>query len=205
MRNNKIFYRILKLDKNVYNELIVESSSLQRAVVIWIASYLISVLAIFTLFRDFTNFLKNNLSLIANGLPEQSVIELRNVISALEATFSSETTFTDLITTLGTGIVSSLIGISFIFVVSKYLFRKEPNLTHIIIIFGFASVTGLLNVPILFINSFGFKIAILFLASIYSLVCLGSGLKQVYFLRNIEIIILVLGSSIVSSFLLQGF
>ena len=205
MRNNKIFYRILKLDKNVYNELIVESSSLQRAVVIWIASYLISVLAIFTLFRDFTNFLKNNLSLIANGLPEQSVLELRNVISALEATFSSETTFTDLITTLGTGIVSSLIGISFIFVVSKYLFRKEPNLTHIIIIFGFASVTGLLNVPILFINSFGFKIAILFLASIYSLVCLGSGLKQVYFLRNIEIIILVLGSSIVSSFLLQGF
>ena len=205
MRNNKIFYRILKLDKNVYNELIVESSSLQRAVVIWIASYLISVLAIFTLFRDFTNFLKNNLSLIANGLPEQSVLELRNVISALEATFSSETTFTDLITTLGTGIVSSLIGISFIFVVSKYLFRKEPNLTHIIIIFGFASVTGLLNIPILFINSFGFKIAILFLASIYSLVCLGSGLKQVYFLRNIEIIILVLGSSIVSSFLLQGF
>ena len=205
MRNNKIFYRILKLDKNVYNELIVESSSLQRAVVIWIASYLISVLAIFTLFRDFTNFLKNNLSLIANGLPEQSVLELRNVISALEATFSSETTFTDLITTLGTGIVSSLIGISFIFVVSKYLFRKEPNLTHIIIIFGFSSVTGLLNVPILFINSFGFKIAILFLASIYSLVCLGSGLKQVYFLRNIEIIILVLGSSIVSSFLLQGF
>jgi len=205
MRNNKIFYRILKLDKNVYNELIVESTSLQRAVVIWIASYLISVLAIFTLFRDFTNFLKNNLSLIATGLPEQSVIELRNVISALEATFSSETTFTDLITTLGTGIVSSLIGISFIFVVSKYLFRKEPNLTHIIIIFGFASVTGLLNIPILFINSFGFKIAILFLASIYSLVCLGSGLKQVYFLRNIEIIILVLGSSIVSSFLLQGF
>jgi len=204
MRNNKIFYRILKLDKNVYNELIVESTSLQRAVVIWIASYLISVLAIFTLFRDFTNFLKNNLSLIATGLPEQSVIELRNVISALEATFSSETTFTDLITTLGTGIVSSLIGISFIFVVSKYLFRKEPNLTHIIIIFGFASVTGLLNIPILFINSFGFKIAILFLASIYSLVCLGSGLKQVYFLRNIEIIVLVLGSSIVSSFLLQG-
>ena len=205
MRNNKIFYRILKLDKNVYNELIVESTSLQRAVAIWIASYLISVLAIFTLFRDFTNFLKNNLSLIATGLPEQSVIELRNVISSLEATFSSETTFTDLITTLGTGIVSSLIGISFIFVVSKYLFRKEPNLTHIIIIFGFASVTGLLNIPILFINSFGFKIAILFLASIYSLVCLGSGLKQVYFLRNIEIIILVLGSSIVSSFLLQGF
>ena len=205
MRNNKIFYRILKLDKNVYNELIVESTSLQRAVVIWIASYLISVLAIFTLFRDFTNFLKNNLSLIATGLPEQSVIELRNVISSLEATFSSETTFTDLITTLGTGIVSSLIGISFIFVVSKYLFRKEPNLTHIIIIFGFASVTGLLNIPILFINSFGFKIAILFLASIYSLVCLGSGLKQVYFLRNIEIIILVLGSSIASSFLLQGF
>tara|TARA_B100001996_G_scaffold376337_1_gene357469 strand:- start:594 stop:1211 length:618 start_codon:yes stop_codon:yes gene_type:complete len=205
MRNNNIFYRILKLDKNIYNELITDGSSAQRAVAIWSVSYLTSVLVIFTLFRDFANFLKNNLSFIASGLPEDSLLELRNVISALEITFSSETTFTGLLTTLGTGLVSSLIGISFIFVITKYLFRKDPNFTHLVVIFGFSSVVGLLNIPILFINSFGFKLTIVFFTSIYSLVCLGSGLKQVYYLRNFETLILVLGSSIASSFLLEGF
>ena len=106
MRNNNIFYRILKLDKSIYSELITDSSSVQRAVAIWAVSYLTSVLVIFTLFRDFANFLKNNLSFIASGLPEDSLLELRNVISALEITFSSETTFTGLLTTLGTGLVS---------------------------------------------------------------------------------------------------
>ncbi len=205
MRNNNIFYRILKLDKNIYNELITDGSSPQRAVAIWSVSYLTSVLVIFTLFRDFANFLKNNLSFIASGLPEDSLLELRNVISALEITFSSETTFTGLLTTLGTGLVSSLIGISFIFIITKYLFRKDPNFIHLVVIFGFSSVVGLLNIPILFINSFGFKLTIVFFTSIYSLVCLGSGLKQVYYLRNFETLILVLGSSIASSFLLEGF
>ena len=205
MRNNNIFYRILKLDKNIYNELITDGSSPQRAVAIWSVSYLTSVLVIFTLFRDFANFLKNNLSFIASGLPEDSLLELRNVIFELEITFGSETTFTGLLTTLGTGLVSSLIGISFIFVITKYLFRKDPNFIHLVVIFGFSSVVGLLNIPILFINSFGFKLTIVFFTSIYSLVCLGSGLKQVYYLRNFETLILVLGSSIASSFLLEGF
>ena len=55
------------------------------------------------------------------------------------------------------------------------------------------------------VNSFGFKLTIVFFTGIYSLVCLGSGLKQVYYLRNFEIILLVLGSSIASSFLLECF
>ena len=205
MGNNNIFYRILKLDKSVYNELILDSSSIQRAVAIWSISYLVSVLSIFTLFADFTNFLKNNLSLIAAGLPEGTLLELKIIITELEATFNSEITFNGLITTLASGLFSSLIGIGFIFVVSKYLFRKDPNFFNIIIIFGFASITGFLNIPILFINSFGLKLLIVFISGLYSLVCLGSGLKQVYFLRNFEVILLVLGSSIASSFLLEGF
>ncbi len=204
MRNNNIFYRILKLDKNIYNELIADGSSLQRAVAIWSVSYLVSVLSIFILFGDFTNFLKNNLSLIASGLPEGSLLELKILISDLEGAFTSETTFTGLLTTLASGLFSALIGVGFVFVVSKYLFRKDPNFIHLVIIFGFASITGLLNIPILFVNSFGSKLIILFISSIYSLICLGSGLKQVYYLRNFEIILLVLGSSIASSFLLEG-
>jgi len=87
MRNNNIFYRILKLDKNVYNELVIDSSSGQRAGAIWVVSYLITILAAFTLIRNFADFLKTNLSLIASGLPEESLIEIINAISDLETGF----------------------------------------------------------------------------------------------------------------------
>jgi len=204
MRNNNIFYRILKLDKNVYNELLMDSSSAQRAGAIWVVSYLITILAAFTLIRNFAEFLKSNLSLIASGLPEESLIEIRNAISELDSAFASEASASALTTALGTGLASALFGISFIYLITKYLFRKEPSFFQILIIFGFASLPNLLNAPILFINSIGFQGLILFFTSIYSIVCLGSGLKQVYYLRNIETILLVIGSSIASSIFLPG-
>jgi TM2 domain-containing membrane protein YozV len=52
----------------------------------------------------------------------------------------------------------------------------------------------LLNAPILFFNSIPLQGVILLSTSIFSLVCLGSGLKQVYMLRNIEAILLILFS-----------
>ena len=106
MRNNNIFYRILKLDKSVYSELVMDSSSGQRAGAIWIVSYLITILSAFTLIRNFSEFLKSNLSLIASGLPEESLIELRNAISELEGAFAPEASTTALTIALGTGSVS---------------------------------------------------------------------------------------------------
>ena len=204
MRNNNIFYRILKLDKNVYNELVIDPSSGQRAGAIWVVSYLITILAAFTLIRNFADFLKTNLSLIASGLPEESLIEIRNAISELETAFASEASTSALTTALGTGLASALFGISFIYLITKYLFRKDPSFFQILVIFGFSSFPTLLNAPILFIDSIGFQGLILFFTSIYSIVCLGSGLKQVYYLRNIETILLVIGSSMASSIFLPG-
>ena len=204
MRNNNIFYRILKLDKSVYSELVMDSSSGQRAGAIWIVSYLITILSAFTLIRNFSEFLKSNLSLIASGLPEESLLEIRNVIAELEATFAPEASTTALTTALGTGLASVLFGISFIYLITKYLLRKDPSFFQILVIYGFSSVPALLNAPILFIDSIGFQSLILLFTGIYSIVCLGSGLKQVYYLRNIETILLVVGSSVASSLFLPG-
>jgi len=96
----------------------------------------------------------------------------------------------------------ALIGVSFVFLLLKYLFRKEPNFYHIVIISGFASVPGLLNILVLFTDSLFLQLVLGVSTGILSLFCLGSGLKQVYLLRNIETILLVVGSSIVGSLLL---
>ena len=68
------------------------------------------------------------------------------------------------------------------------------SLIFIAIIYGFSSIPILLNAPILFFNSIPLQGVILLSTSIFSLVCLGSGLKQVYMLRNIEAILLILFS-----------
>ena len=78
--------------------------------------------------------------------------------------------------------------------VLKYFFKREPNLIFIAVIYGFSSIPILLNAPILFFNSIPLQGIILLSTSIFSLVCLGSGLKQVYMLRNIEAILLILFS-----------
>ena len=204
MRNNNIFYRVLKLDKNVYNELVADPSSVQRAGAIWIVSYLITILSAVTLIRNFADFLKSNLSLIASGLPEDSLIEIRDAISELEVLFDTEASASALASSLGGGLASALFGISFIYLITKYLFRKDPTFFQILVIFGFSSIPTLLNMPILFIDSLVIQGMILFLTSIYSIICLGSGLKQVYYLRNIETILLVIGSSMASSIFLPG-
>ena len=204
MRNNNIFYRILKLDKSVYNELVTDSSSAQRAGAIWVVSYLITILASFTLIRNFGDFLKTNLPLLTSGLPEESLIEITKAISELETLFDSAGLTTELTIALGTGLASALFGISFIYLLTKYLLRKDPSFFQILIIYGFSSLPLFLNTTILFIDSIGFQGMILFFSSIYSIVCLGSGLKQVYYLRNIETILLVVGSTVASSIFLPG-
>ena len=50
MNYDKIIYRIIKLDKSVYLDLISVPESLQRALAIWVASATISLLAILSLF-----------------------------------------------------------------------------------------------------------------------------------------------------------
>ena len=92
------------------------------------------------------------------------------------------------------GFINVVVSLLIIFAVLKYFFRRDPNLLFIGIIYGFSSIPILLNAPILFFDSLALQGIVLVATSIFSLVCLGSGLKQVYMLRNIEVILLILFS-----------
>ena len=202
MRKDNIYFKILKLDKSIYNELIVAPSSLQRAIAIWVATAFIASLSVFRIFENIISYIQTQLSIIASEIPQELLIEIGTAISELEAIFNSESSTTTLLTSVGTSLAVALIGVSFVFLLLKYLFRKEPNFYHIVIISGFASVPGLLNILVLFTDSLFLQLVLGVSTGILSLFCLGSGLKQVYLLRNIETILLVVGSSIVGSLLL---
>ena len=194
MRNNTIFYRVLKLDKYIYGELVTEKSSLQKGIAIWLSGSIISTLAVTTFLKNLVIYVKEIISVSSAELPQEAVLEFQTLIIEIEESFESINNVSTLISSQLFGFFNVFISVAIIYAALKYFFKKEPNLIFIGIIYGFSSVPILLNIPILFFNSIVLQGIVLLVTSIFSLVCLGSGLKQVYMLRNIEAILLILFS-----------
>ena len=194
MRNNTIFYRVLKLDKHIYGELVTEKSSLQKGIAIWLSGSIISTLAVTTFLKNLVIYVKEIISVSSAELPQEAVLEFQTLIIEIEESFESINNVSTLISSQLFGFINVFISVAIIYAALKYFFKKEPNLIFIGIIYGFSSVPILLNIPILFFNSIALQGIVLLVTSIFSLVCLGSGLKQVYMLRNIEAILLILFS-----------
>ena len=194
MRNNTIFYRVLKLDKYIYGELVTEKSSLQKAIAIWLSGSIISTLGVTTFLKNLVIYVKEIISVSSAELPQEAVLEFQTLIIEIEESFESINNVSTLISSQLFGFFNVFISLAIIYAALKYFFKKEPNLIFIGIIYGFSSVPILLNIPILFFNSIALQGIVLLVTSIFSLVCLGSGLKQVYMLRNIEAILLILFS-----------
>tara|TARA_Y100000389_G_scaffold98305_1_gene94978 strand:+ start:1730 stop:2338 length:609 start_codon:yes stop_codon:yes gene_type:complete len=194
MRNNTIFYRVLKLDKYIYGELVTEKSSLQKGIAIWLSGSIISTLAVTTFLKNLVIYVKEIISVSSAELPQEAVLEFQTLIIEIEESFESINDVSTLISSQLFGFINVFISVAIIYAALKYFFKKEPNLIFIGIIYGFSSVPILLNIPILFFNSILLQFIVLVVTSIFSLVCLGSGLKQVYMLRNIEAILLILFS-----------
>ena len=99
--------------------------------------------------------------------------------------------------------VTTVVGLVICFLILKFLFRKDPKPIDILIISFFSSVPGLLVFPVLFIQDPLLQALLVFITSIYALIAFGSGIKQVYLLRNIEVVLVVIaltfGGSILGS------
>jgi len=185
---------VLKLDKYIYGELVTEKSSLQKGIAIWLSGSIISTLAVTTFLKNLVIYVKEIISVSSAELPQEAVLDFQTLIIEIEESFESINNVSTLISSQLFGFFNVFISVAIIYAALKYFFKKEPNLIFIGIIYGFSSVPILLNIPILFFNSIALQGIVLLVTSIFSLVCLGSGLKQVYMLRNIEAILLILFS-----------
>ena len=130
MNDKKIISRILRLDKEIYNELLVQDGAFQKSIAIFVSTTILVTMSGF-----------------------------------------------------------------------RFLFRKDPIPKDLLMINFFASTPCLLVVPALFVSSIFLQGFIILIASIYSIVSFGSGLKQVYMLRNIEVILLIVSLTFGTSIL----
>ena len=204
MNERQIFSKILRLDKYIYNELLVLDGVLQKGIAIYLAVATLTTLSTFRLFNGLIEFLESNLVLFSSEMSDEEFTMFKGLIDELSRIFiQQDSTTTLLFSSIVTTTVTTLIGLLICFLILKYLFRKEPRPMDLLLVSFFSSVPGLLVFPVLFISDPLFQILLVMITSIYSLVAFGSGLKQVYLLRNIEVVLVVLaltfGGSILGS------
>ena len=204
MNERQIFSKILRLDKYIYNELLVLNGVLQKGIAIYLAVATLTTLSAFRLFNGLIEFLESNLVLFSSEMSEEEFEMFKVLIDELSRIFIQQDSTTTLLTSsIVSTTVTTLVSLVICFLILKFLFRKEPRPIDLLVISFFSSVPGLLVFPVLFISDPLFQILIVLITSIYSLIAFGSGLKQVYLLRNIEVILVILaltfGGSILGS------
>lgn len=205
MSERQIFSKILRLDKYIYNELIVLDGALQRGIAIFLAVTTLTTLSAFRLFNSLIEFLESNLVLFSGEMSDEEFAMFKALIDELSIIFiQQDSTTTLLFSSIATTTVTSLIGLVICFLILKFLFRKEPRPIDLIIISFFSSAPGLLVFPVLFISDTFIQAILVLVTSLYALVAFGSGLKQVYLLRNIEVILVIIALTFGGS-LLGGF
>jgi hypothetical protein len=205
MSERQIFSKILRLDKYIYNELIVLDGALQRGIGIFLAVTTLTTLSAFRLFNSLIEFLESNLVLFSGEMSDEEFAMFKALIDELSIIFiQQDSTTTLLFSSIASTTVTSLIGLVICFLILKFLFRKEPRPIDLIIVSFFSSAPGLLVFPVLFISDTFIQAILVLVTSLYALVAFGSGLKQVYLLRNIEVILVIIaltfGGSILGGF-----
>ncbi len=204
MSERQIFSKILRLDKYIYNELINLNGALQKGIAIYLAVVTLTTLSAFRFFNGMIEFLESNLALFKSEMSEEEFQVFRSLIDELSIIFAQQDSTTSvLISSIVSTSATTIVGLVICFLILKFLFRKDPKPIDLLIISFFASVPGLLVFPVLFIQDPLVQALLVLITSIYSLITFGSGIKQVYLLRNIEVVLVVIaltfGGSLIGS------
>ncbi len=207
MNYDKIIYRIIRLDKSIYSELIGLQGNIQRSVAIWLAAATLSILAILDLFVSAIVYIKDELPeitqmLIQSGSSQEDLSRFNEAFNLLvNQPIEVSPSFLTIVGEVMTGSIGLAIQVGIIHLFLKFLLKRDSIWRETLIVVGFSTIPMLFIFSSLFISSIPAKGVIIFVTSLYPLVTLGSGLKQINNLRNIESALLVITSSAIPSLL----
>ena len=207
MNYDRLIYRIIRLDKNIYLELIQVTENFQRAFAVWAGTCIIGILAGRDLVRALVKYAKDELPaltqrVLQSGVSEEELNPLNEAIDLL-VNQPFNLSISSLVQDVLINLIGLIIQIGAIYLFLKFIIRRETNWKNVLVVIGFSTIPLLFNFSLLFFSSLIVKIAISFTTSIFSLMTLGSGLKQIYDLRNIETIFLVISFFILPNFIIN--
>ena len=192
MSERKILSKILRLDKNIYSELINLDNALQKGILIYITVTSLNTLSQTRFFGSLLDFIETNLVLIKNEFSDDEFEIIQALVDDYADIFrQQEVTLTLLLSSVFTATIISLIGLSICYLILKFLLSKDPKPSDLIIISCFSSAPGLLVFFALISSNIVAQFFLIMIPGIYALITFASGLKQVYLLRNIEVVLLL--------------
>tara|TARA_B100000925_G_scaffold188883_1_gene142774 strand:+ start:10 stop:627 length:618 start_codon:yes stop_codon:yes gene_type:complete len=192
MSERKILSKILRFDKSIYSDLINLDNALQKGILIYITVTSLNTLSQTRFFGSLLDFIETNLVLIKNEFSDDEFQIIQALVDDYADIFrQQEVTLTLLFSSVFTATIISLIGLSICYLILKFLLSKDPKPSDLIIISCFSSAPGLLVFFALISSNIVAQFFLILIPSIYSLIAFASGLKQVYFLRNIEVVLLL--------------
>ena len=192
MSERKILSKILRLDKNIYSELINFDNALQKGILIYITVTSLNTLSQTRFFISLLDFIETNLLLIKNEFSDDEFQIVQSLVDDYADLYrQQEVTLTLLFSSVFTATLISLIGLSICYLILKFLLSKDPKPTDLIIISCFSSAPGLLVFFALISSNILAQFFLIMITGIYALIAFASGLKQVYLLRNIEVVLLL--------------
>ena len=192
MSERKILSKILRFDKSIYSDLINLDNALQKGILIYITVTSLNTLSQTRFFGSLLDFIETNLVLIKNEFSDDEFQIIQALVDDYADIFrQQEVTLTLLFSSVFTATIISLIGLSICYLILKFLLSKDPKPSDLIIISCFSSAPGLLVFFALISSNIVAQFFLILIPSIYALIAFASGLKQVYFLRNIEVVLLL--------------
>ena len=192
MSERKILSKILRLDKNIYIDLINLDNALQKGILIYITVTSLNTLSRTRFFSGLLDFIEANLVLIKNEFSDEEFQVVQALVDDYSALFrQQEVTLTLLFSSVFTATLISLIGLSICYLILKFLLSKDPKPVDLIIISCFSSAPGLLVFFALISSNIVVQFILIMIPGVYALITFASGLKQVYMLRNIEVVLLL--------------
>ena len=192
MSERKILSKILRLDKNIYSELINLDNALQKGILIYITVTSLNTLSQTRFFTSLLDFIETNLLLIKNEFSDDEFQIVQSLVDDYADLYrQQEVTLTLLFSSVFSATLISLIGLSICYLILKFLLSKDPKPVDLILISCFSSAPGLLVFFALVSSNIVFQFLLIMIPGIYALIAFASGLKQVYLLRNIEVVLLL--------------
>ena len=192
MSERKILSKILRLDKNIYSDLINLDNALQKGILMYITVTSLNTLSQTRFFSGLLDFIEANLVLIKNEFSDEEFQVVQALVDDYSALFrQQEVTLTLLFSSVFTATLISLIGLSICYLILKFLLSKDPKPVDLIIISCFSSAPGLLVFFALISSNIVVQFILIMIPGVYALITFASGLKQVYMLRNIEVVLLL--------------
>jgi len=118
LTENKIIVKVLRLDKQVYNEIIMYPTSLQKGLAIWTTATIIITLSAVRFFTGVIDFLEDNLYFFSEDVTSEELLMLQTLIDQLQVEFQ-QSTFTSIFSSLIGSILASIVGLIIVFLVLK--------------------------------------------------------------------------------------